>query len=290
MAGDLNIALILKLVDKATKPARDAIGTLTGAARRSSMADADIAASAERRNRILKQSAVAAGASIAGALSYAVAEAVRFEESMADVGKVLDMSRPDIAALGEDILDLSKTTPLAAEGIAAIVAAAGQAGVVSSALPDDEERAQLLAFASDAAKMAVAFDDSATEAGDAKVAMRNRLKLTQPEVRALSDAINHLGNNTGASSGDILNVVSRVGSLAQIAGLATTDVAALSSAFVASAKSPEIAATSLQNFVLALTAGNAATDKQRAVFRGSGSMPPRCRSGCRSTPRARSWT
>jgi hypothetical protein len=58
--------------------------------------------------------------------------------------------------MSDDILEMSTRIPMSAEGIAQIVAAAGRAAV---------PRKELLGFAEDAAKMGVAFDSTAEEAG-----------------------------------------------------------------------------------------------------------------------------
>lgn len=54
---------------------------------------------------------------------------------------------------------------LAADGIAEIIAAAGQSNVVDKLLPDAEKRRQFIEFAASAGKMAVAFVISAEQAG-----------------------------------------------------------------------------------------------------------------------------
>ena len=56
-----------------------------------------------------------------------VKEAVKFESVMADVKKVVDEKA--FQGLGKDILNLSTKIPMAADGIADIVAAAGQSGL-----------------------------------------------------------------------------------------------------------------------------------------------------------------
>ena len=200
--SDLNIALILTLIDNATKPAKKAIDNLTGSTRKGSAAAAGAGASLGSmglRAGVAGATIAALGAAVVGSSRAAV----NFESAMADVAKVLDMDPTGIETLSADILNLSTRLPIAKEDIAAIVAAAGQAGVVDKLLPDNEERRQILAFAEDAARMAVAFEISPDAAGATMVAMRNRLKLTQDEVLDLGDAINHLGDNSGAGAAAI---------------------------------------------------------------------------------------
>ena len=110
------------------------------------------------------------------------------------------------AQLGEDILKLSERMPVAAIGIGDIVAAAGQAGIA---------REELLRFAEDAAKVAVAFDISGGEAGGRITGLRSIFQLNQNEVMRLAGAYNHLSNNMYATAPAMLNVAERTGSVAK---------------------------------------------------------------------------
>ena len=91
-------------------------------------------------------------------VAYPIYEAIKFESSMADIRKVVDFDSPkQFKQMGTDILNLSKAIPMAANGLADIIASGGQAGI---------EKEQLLGFAETAAKMGIAFDITAKEAGD----------------------------------------------------------------------------------------------------------------------------
>lgn len=267
-APDLNIALVLRLVDRATGPARAVVGALRGmgdAARESGRANM---AAAMDRQRGLAGEALAIGA-MGFALTQALKPAIDFESKMAEVGKVVDFDAGDgIQTLGRDIQKLVTDggLPMLAEGVADIVASAAQANLIDAALPDDEKRAQLIAFADAAGKMGIAFDISAEQAGKAMAVWRSSLGLTQSEALRLGDAVNHLSNNMNANAGEITNVIQRQGGVAMAAGLATEEIAALSAALLSGGTGSEIAATALKNFTGALTIGEAATDRQAQVF------------------------
>ena len=278
-AGDLNIALILKLVDQVTGPARIAtrslrdIDKITGQAGRNTVAWANRQIDASNARRASLMGEALGVTAVAGSLFASLKPAIEFESAMAGVSKVLDFDTPaGLKALEHDILGLttSEGLPMAAEGIAAIIEAAGQAGVVDKALPDDEERAQLIDFARSAAQMGVAFGISADEAGSAMAGWRAAMGLTQHRSLVLGDAINHLSNNMNASAPALVDVIRRQGAVAMTAGLAETEIAALSAAFLSGGASPEIAATALKNFTGALTDGEAMTTRQRKVIEGLG--------------------
>ena len=267
--ADLNVALILKLVDLATGQARAAVRAVQGiedeASGKADRTDAKRTdAAVKRRQDALRRVGAAAGSTLG--IGVSLREAISFESAMADVGKVLDFDRAGVDLLGRQILDLSTKIAVPAEDIAAIVEQAAQAGVVDPGLPDDEERRQLVEFAVDAARVSVAFGVSADDAGRAMAKWRNQLHLTQPEALHLADAINVLGNRTGAGSDATLQVLEAVGSLGDTAGLATNQIAALGAAFVEASPSPEIARTAFKNFTNTLTAGEAGTKRQTDAF------------------------
>lgn len=208
------------------------------------------------------QSALAAGVVTAAPLFEASRQAMTFETGMADVRKVVNFDTPQqFRQMGDDILTLSTRIPVASEGLTAIVAAAGQAGIA---------RKELLGFAEDAGKMGIAFDTTADDAGTKMATWRTAFRMTQPEVRALADQINYLGNTGPANALAISNVVTRIGPLGEVAGLAAGEIAALGSTIVGMGVQEEIAATGIKNTMLALTKGTAATKEQRTAYKALG--------------------
>ena len=180
--------------------------------------------------------------------------AIDFESSMADVKKVVDFDTPQqFKEMGNDILEMTKTIPMAAQDLAQIVAAGGQSGIA---------REDLTGFAESAAKMGVAFDISAGQAGDMMAKWRTAFKMNQTEVVDLADKINYLGNTTAASAPLISDVVTRIGPLGEVGGVAAGEIAALGASMVGSGIQSDVAATGLKNMLLALTAGESATKSQ----------------------------
>lgn len=199
-------------------------------------------------------------------MAYSVAQvadaAVKFESSMADVRKVVDFDSPEqFKQMGKDILDLSTRIPMAAEGLAQIVAAGGQSGIA---------RDELLGFAESAAKMGVAFDITADQAGDMMAKWRTAFKMGQSDVVKLVDKINFLGNTTAASAPLISDVVTRIGPLGSVGGVASGEIAALGASLVGSGVTSEIAATGIKNLILALVSGESATKSQNEAFAALG--------------------
>ena len=199
---------------------------------------------------------------IAAPLIEATQEAIKFESVMADVRKVVDFDTPEqFKAMSGDILKLSTELPMAAEGIAKIVAAGGQSGIA---------REDLLAFAESATKMGIAFDITADQAGDMMAKWRTAFKMNQEEVVALADKINYLGNTTAASAPLISDVVTRIGPLGEVGGVASGEIAALGASMVGVGIPSEVAATGIKNLILGMAAGEGATKSQAAAFAALG--------------------
>ena len=164
--------------------------------------------------------------------------AIKFESAMADVRKVVDFDTPEqFKEMGNDILKLTRTIPMAGEEIAAIVAAGGQSGVA---------RENLLRYAKDAATMGVAFDMAAGDAGEAMATMANVLGKPITEMAQFGDVINHLSDNANSKAKDIVNVITRVGSDTRMLGLSENQAAALGSTFLSMGKAPELAAQAVK--------------------------------------------
>ncbi|AKU62931.1 hypothetical protein ADJ80_03775 [Aggregatibacter aphrophilus] len=164
--------------------------------------------------------------------------AIKFESAMADVRKVVDFDTPEqFKEMGNDILKLTRTIPMAGEEIAAIVAAGGQSGVA---------RENLLGYAKDAATMGVAFDMAAGDAGEAMATMANVLGKPITEMAQFGDVINHLSDNANSKAKDIVNVITRVGSDTRMLGLSENQTAALGSTFLSMGKAPELAAQAVK--------------------------------------------
>lgn len=199
---------------------------------------------------------------LAAPLVGATKAAMDFESEMAEVRKVVDFDTPQqFKEMGQDILDLSTKMPMAASGIAKIVAAGGQAGIA---------RQDLMQFAQDAVKMGVAFDITADQAGDMMAKWRSAFNLNQNGVVALADKINYLGNTTAASAPLIADVVTRIGPLGEIGGVASGEIAALGASMVATGVQSDVAATGIKNLILGMTAGEGATKSQAAAFQQLG--------------------
>lgn len=169
-------------------------------------------------------------------MGLAVAQAIKFESSMADVKKVIDATPAGFQALRSELLQMTRDIPLTAGELAQIAAAGGQLGIASSDID---------AFVRTTAKMATAFDMTAQEAGEAIGKIKNVYGMAVGEIEGFGDSINQLGNNTAARERDIVEVMLRIGGTSKQFGLASEQAAALSAAMLSMGKSPEVASTAI---------------------------------------------
>jgi TP901 family phage tail tape measure protein len=230
--------------------------------------EANKAAISATKTELVKTVGVITGAAAATYMGL-VKPAMEYESSMADVAKVVGWINKSgtptqikqYKELKQSALDLSTQIPLTAGEITRIMEAAGQSNVAKN-------NKELIDFTKTAAQMSTAFDVSAEQAGEWMANWRAGLNLTQDEVAALADQINYLGNTSSADAAKLSEVVSRVGALGQGAGLSAGQVAALAASMPG--VEPEVAATSIKNFMAALTKGNALTKKGKAVLESMG--------------------
>lgn len=187
-------------------------------------------------------------------MAFPVKLAVEFESAMADVKKVVDFDTPkQFKEMEQDILRLTRTIPMAGTELAKITASGGQLGVARKDLPK---------FTETIAKMSVAFDMAADQAGDSMAKLANVYQIPINQIGKLGDAVNHLSNSSPAKAGDIINTLGRVGGVAKQFGLTEIQTTSLSNAFISLGKTPEIAGTAINGMLTKLMTA----DKQGAKF------------------------
>jgi chromosome segregation ATPase len=131
---------------------------------------------------LMKAKVALAGVGVAGAgIGYVVKQAMDFETAMAGVAKVVDGTDEQVAALADDLRKMAQEMPVEGglSGLADIAAAGGQLGVPIEKLTE---------FTELVAKMGVAFNMSAEQAGSAK-----QFGLSAEQAAALAAAFTSLG-------------------------------------------------------------------------------------------------
>lgn len=184
------------------------------------------------------------GAAAAVPLKFAIDE----ESVNAEIAKVADFKDDKQKKEVTDSLKKMITTeiPMSYQEIGELAAAGAQGGI---------ETVDLSKFSEIAAKMGVAFDMEAGEAGQKMANWKAAFGMDMNELQALGDKVNYLGNNSAASAASISNVISRVGALGEVSGVGSGEVAGLGAAMVAMGVQDDKAATGIKKVLTTLASG-----------------------------------
>ena len=202
------------------------------------------------------------GIGMAGTLAVPVKLAMDLEEAQADLKKVAKFGSKEMeTGFYKAMRNFSENNPISQKELFEIAGAGAQAGINTGEL----ER-----YTKDAAKIKVAFDMNTEAAGNFLAKTRAQFGIGQKEVMDYADVINYLANNVAVTAPELVNVSQEVGGLGGIAGISKESVMALGATLVASGVDAKVAATGLKNFSLGLTAGESATNRQKAAFESLG--------------------
>lgn len=207
---------------------------------------------------------IALGAGYFGAtqgLSATAGAAIEFESAFADVKKVVEATDEQFENMRRNIRRMSGEIPLAATDIAALFAAAGESGIATE---------DLQSFAEMAARVGIAFDMGAGEAGESLAKLKTQLGLTVAETGDMADAINHLSNNMASKAKDVTEFMLRVGSFGEMGGFAKEELAAMGSAMISAGSDASTAGTAMLNVIRSLTKGEFAKKSQRDAAKALG--------------------
>ena len=257
MAKTTELELAIKIAGKIDPSLYKSIGAAQGQV-------SNLAKGMQNAAKLVGAGMAAAATLAATGFVSAIKEAVAFEEDMAGVVKVTEGLRDENGKLtdtyyeiADAIQELSTQIPVTTEELTSMAAIGAQSGV-----PVDE----LVKYAEDASKMAIAFEMDPTQAGEMMAKWRTAFGMDQNEVVLLADEINYLANRTASSEEQISDVVTRIGNLGEIGGVATETLAVLGAVLTSNGMESENAATAIKRMILELTSGESVTTRQAAVL------------------------
>ena len=252
-------ALIIQLeaVDAASKPIQQVADSIEGL----NTLSKSTAALGQSLTDVGKTMTTRVTAPIVAGLGLAAKTAIDFESSLADVSKVTGLTGGELAALSQQALNLTRTIPMSATEMLALIEAGAQLGI---------PREQLMGFAETAAVMGTAFDISGNPAGEAMARLMNTFALGVDEVALMGDAMNHLSANTATSASQLVEITSRAGGAARTFGLSATQTAAVAAAFGEFAPNAESAATAMNSILPLLNTASRGTARFQAGLAAAG--------------------
>ncbi|HGT6004327.1 TPA: phage tail tape measure protein [Escherichia coli] len=202
----------------------------------------------------------AVGAATLAPVAAAVKSYSSLEDAMKGVAKQVNGLRDDSGnrtsqyeEMQRAIMDASEKLPMAngAVDYAALVEGGARMGVANSDDPWQKQKADLLAFASMAAKASVAFELPADQLSESLGKIAGLYKIPTQNIEQLGDAINYLDDNAKSKGSDIIDVLQRVGGLAS--QLDYKQAAALGSTFLTLGTPAEVAASATNAMVRELS-------------------------------------
>ncbi|EPF6092317.1 phage tail tape measure protein [Escherichia coli] len=202
----------------------------------------------------------AVGAATLAPVAAAVKSYSSLEDAMKGVAKQVNGLRddsgnrtPQYEEMQRAIMDASEKLPMAngAVDYAALVEGGARMGVANSDDPWQKQKADLLSFASMAAKASVAFELPADQLSESLGKIAGLYKIPTQNIEQLGDAINYLDDNAKSKGSDIIDVLQRVGGLAS--QLDYRQAAALGSTFLTLGTPAEVAASATNAMVRELS-------------------------------------
>ncbi|SLM62814.1 MULTISPECIES: phage tail tape measure protein [Dickeya] len=204
--------------------------------------------------------ALAVGAATLAPAVAAVTTYAKTEDAMKGVAKqvsgLLDENNKRTARYSEmqaAIQAHSEKLPLQNGAIdyAALVEGGARMGVANDDDPFEKRKADLLAFADTAAMAAKAFELPAEQLAEDLGKIAGLYKIPTKDIEQLGDAINYLDDNAMSKGSEIIDVMKRVGGVADKLGY--KNAAALGSTFLTLGEAPEIAASATNAMVRELS-------------------------------------
>ncbi|MEB2439870.1 phage tail tape measure protein [Citrobacter braakii] len=216
--------------------------------------------------------ATAAGLAMGAPVMAAVKSYASMEDAMKGVAKQVNGLRDDngnrtarFYEMQDAIKAASEQLPMqnGAVDFAALVEGGARMNVAN---PNDswaDQKRDLLAFAATAAKASTAFELPADELSESLGKIAQLYKVPTRNIEQLGDALNYLDDNAMSKGGDIIDVLQRMGGVAD--RLDYRKAAALGSTFLSLGTAPEVAASAANAMVRELSI---ATMQSKSFFAG----------------------
>ena len=228
----------------------------------------------EVRDRIAGAGATttAAGLAMGTPVMAAVKSYASMEDAMKGVAKQVNGLRDDNGNRTKQFYDMQDAIKAASEQLpmengaidyAALVEGGARMGVTNQNDSYEDQKRDLLAFASTAAKAATAFELPADELAEGLGKIAQLYKVPTRNIEQLGDALNYLDDNAMSKGADIIDVLQRMGGVAD--RLDYRKAAALSSTFLSLGAAPEVAASAANAMVRELSI---ATQQSKSFYEG----------------------
>lgn len=224
----------------------------------------------EVRDRIAGAGAttMATGLAAGAPVMAAVKSYTSMEDAMKGVAKQVNGLRDDngnrtarFYEMQDAIKAASEQLPMenGAVDFAALVEGGARMNVANPNDSWEDQKRDLLAFASTAAKASTAFELPADELSESLGKIAQLYKVPTRNIEQLGDALNYLDDNAMSKGADIIDVMQRMGGVAD--RLDYRKAAALGSTFLSLGAAPEVAASAANAMVRELSIATMQSDR-----------------------------
>ncbi len=191
------------------------------------------------RSQIMEM--VALGASLA----VPIRSAMKFEDSLAKIKSVVNFSEPEgLKKLGDTFNKMSQSIPITADELAIIASIGGRFGVAEK---------DLASFSKEIGKTAIAWGSPVEETAEKVGNLMKVFNVLTSQLPQYFDAINYLGNKTGATADNILKALNRSADGLANFKLSLPQAAALTSTIMSFGEGAEQAGSAVGNMLQKLS-------------------------------------
>lgn len=184
---------------------------------------------------------VALGASLA----VPIRSAMKFEDSLAKIKAVVNFPEPDgLKKLGDTFNKMSQSIPITADELASIASIGGRFGVAAK---------DLATFSQEVGKTAIAWRAPVEETAEKVGNLMKVFNVSTSQLPQYFDAINYLGNKTGATADNILKALNRSADGLANFKLSLPQAAALTSTIMSFGEGAEQAGSAVGNMLQKLS-------------------------------------
>lgn len=168
---------------------------------------------------------------------------VSFESAFAGVRKTVEATEAEFAELSKEFRNLAKEIPLTVEQLAKIGELGGQLGVAKESLID---------FTKTIAEISVATNLTEEAAATSFARIANIFQVPIESVGNMASAVVDLGNNFATTESEIVEFATRIAGAGKVAGLASSDIFAIATAFTSVGVQAEAGGTAVQKVLFTL--------------------------------------
>ena len=210
---------------------------------------------------LLVGAGIVAGLKAVGDMFISTAkDAIEFESAITGVYKTVNGTTEQLAAISDEIRDLSTDIPSTTTEISAVAEAAGQLGIATE---------NVMSFTEVMINLGEATNLTADEAASSLAKFSNITQMSAQEYENLGSTIVALGNNLATTEADIVHMATRMASAGKLAGLTEPQILALagslSSVGIEADAGGSAMSTLLSRMQLAVETGNESLEQFASV-------------------------